>query len=248
MSNVIYDQRTIYDPDDLWLREGKRICRKFLWKYRKFEWSRTTDIMIRELLSVQRSKGTLLGDELVQHFLLRLAYQLNQNGKLKSPEHEQFCEAIETISQQKDLSQGITNYAIDSDIAKALILKSLLEIGRKRSRANKQISVDKLLSTDLLRPLDLGAPPSDTEVFWTGEIEKSEHIRDCYEFHCAVALHYAMLDYRRAINELSLKYKSLRIPFEVLSVKEQKTEREQIFTSQYPNVRDSFSVDWKLWL
>jgi len=248
MDQIIDTLRRQYKPDELWLDQAKRICRKRLWGYPDFEWTQVMDAMLREMLSVERSRGYLLVGESSFDFFARLSFALMENEHSSLAEHDGFVGALTQTRMQKDLSKEMPHFSFASTIARVVLLKACLEIARKRKRSNTSLSVDKLLAAGYDKPLESRSIPSFEEAMVSGGLEQYERITSSSEFHLAAADYYGLFEYRNAIEKMSLRFTSLEAAYESLSTIETPSECESIFLKSYVMNKKSCSVDWKQWL
>ncbi|MDD2737077.1 MAG: hypothetical protein PHF56_24345 [Desulfuromonadaceae bacterium] len=237
MDKLLDNIRRGYVAKELWIRSGQRICRSFLGYYPTFEWAQACESMIKEVINVQRTRGSILQGELVQSFLLRLTCEQFRANEISADEYSGFTDNINELCHQKDLSESTMKLSYNSITAKGRLLKVCLEIGKKRAINGNKISVHKLMTTDISVPLDRSSSQGSYEL-----------ITNSPEFHIAAASYYGDYKYSNAVSEIVFKHSSLDEAYAILSAKELLNEAETDFVRGYNHMKKSCSIDWKEWL
>jgi hypothetical protein len=247
-----------YTSKDLWLKTGKRICHSFIGIYPRFDWAQTFEAMIKEMIAFERPRGNQLNGESYEDFFLRLAFKQKENNEIDLNEYSNFSCRIAKLSHEADLSHATLNPTFYSITAKARLLKTCLEIGRKRSaHSDRQLSVHKLMVSPIEIPLDLGPTPPFWDALAVFGFRPSQvnsfqinydRITSSPEYHFAVAHNFGLFEYLEAVRRIALEHSSLEEAYVNLSTKCSLDEFEKHFFDLYPKMKESASVDWKKWL
>jgi hypothetical protein len=124
---MIYDVRDAYTPGDFWSNVAKRSCRRLLFYRPRLEWRRTIRDFLEEYATAEERMGYILEStrEPFREFVARLTCRLRRMGDITEAEQASVLAALRNESPVPD---------VRGERAKALILKTCLEIGRRRPR------------------------------------------------------------------------------------------------------------------
>lgn len=233
---MVEDVRDAYSPADLWSKVAKRICRRPALLRRRLNWSRAVREFVDEYSYIQDTRGYILeaSGERIQDFLVRLTCRLHLHGEMTAAERDAFLRALRTDSPVPEL---------DSERARALVLKACLEFGRLRPSPPKSLSVkdlveyvrtiDELFDTPIHLPLPRRAT-LDTMRLTPDEFSRVlARARSTPEYHLAVAHYVADFEYAHAVEYVSCVYASLDDAFLAISRKGARSGVEERFASEY---------------